>query len=684
MNTPPSEEDANSKNLRAFLEAMEVEEKKSPVVQGDPAANPVESLLNLLRLMEPPRPRRTPCKSLGQAALFSDLELVKQFLAFGGNPDEGMSGAIGRQNLDMVKVLLAAGAKNAGDQIVNAAAGGNMAIIRLLFEAGVDLEQYGADALAKAAYHNHIEVVKLLLEKGVPVSAGNYRAVGEAARNSSTEVLRVLFDSGVKPENAGEALRFAAGCPLSFAGVKFLVDAGVDPINHPHYSRRGGEPVDPPYRPADAAAEQNKTEVADFLRGKPIDVDALLAREAERIKYWRTPNDDAVRAEEERKTGHLLRGEKRLEAGQLAVSLARDPSLKSHLNDFGKDGHTPLGLAAQNGDVEIVAALLEAGADPNRPDGKQKPPLYRAASRGRTQVVEKLLQGGADPNAKDEVGHTAIIDAADWDDVGMLKLLLDAGADPKVETKYGVTPMNVGLGLHAKIIKSMLLEAVRKRQGGKPEKGQGLSFVKRKRDLDVGKARGVQAFRDFYYDSHPEWAVAMVHAPIDDVAGAFAGLVKPVRVEKDIAKRKISPGSQYQYLFQLKDHPWTIILRSLGHLSLEDVKSIAGQARELSRLLKTRAYTYMAENASGAEGYEIFENGESLEEAEKCEHTKFRSNFRSQPEFDDELFPDPILAEDGIYLPVCYPKDSGYDIKLVIEGIQRGDVLRADYVVLGE
>ena len=56
MNTPPSEEDANSKNLRAFLEAMEAEEKKSPVVQGDPAANPVESLLNLLRLMEPPRP----------------------------------------------------------------------------------------------------------------------------------------------------------------------------------------------------------------------------------------------------------------------------------------------------------------------------------------------------------------------------------------------------------------------------------------------------------------------------------------------------------------------------------------------------------------------------------------------------------------------------------------------------
>ncbi|HLX94467.1 MAG TPA: ankyrin repeat domain-containing protein [Verrucomicrobiae bacterium] len=684
MNTPQSKADENSRHLLAFLEAMKAEQKKSPVVQGDPSANPVESLLNLLRLMQHPSPKQTPSKSLGQAALFNNLELVKQFLAFGGNPDEGISGAVARQNLEMLKVLIAAGAKNAGDRIVDAAAGGNMQIIQLLFEAGVDLEKYGADALAKAAYHNHVELVKLLLEKGVPVSAGNYRAVGEAARHCSMEVLRVLFDSGVKPENAGEALRFAAGCPLSFAGVKFLVDAGVDPINHPHYSMRMGEPVDPPYRPADAAAEQNKTEVADFLRGKPIDVEALLAREAERIKYWRSSDDDAIRKEHERKTAHLLRGEKRLEAVQAAVFMARDPALKSSLNNPGVDGQTALGLAATNGDVEIVAALLEAGADPNRPDGKQKPPLYRAASAGHTRVVEKLLQGGADPNAKDDVGYTAIIDAANWDDVEMLKLLLDAGADPKVETKYGVTPMNVGLGLHAKIIKSMLLEAVRKRQGGKPEKGQGLSFVKRKKDFEVGKARGVQAFRDFYYDSHPEWAVAMVRGPIDDVAGAFAGLVKPARVEKDIAKRKISPGSQYQYLFQLKEHPWTIILRSLGRLSLEDMKAIADQARELSRLLKTRAYTYMAENASGAEGYEIFENGESLEEAEKCEHTKFRSNFRSQPKFDDELFPDPMLAEDGIYLPACYPKDSGYDIKLVIEGIQPGDVLRADYVVLGE
>ncbi len=93
----------------------------------------------------------------------------------------------------------------------------------------------------------------------------------------------------------------AACCPLAFAGVKFLVDAGVDPNNHPHYSLDfGGRPVDPPLLPAEAAAKENKMEVADFLRGKPIDVEGLLARENARRKSWDMSGDEeAIRLEHE-------------------------------------------------------------------------------------------------------------------------------------------------------------------------------------------------------------------------------------------------------------------------------------------------------------------------------------------------------------------------------------------------
>jgi ankyrin repeat protein len=680
--TPQSNEDAHSQRLEAFLRAAQSAPYPNLVVQGDPALNPVEALLNLLRLMKHPSWKHKPQKSLSQAALFNNLDLVKQFLGAGANPADGTCHAVTRRNREMLEVLIAAGARNAGDHIAAAASLGDVDMMRRLFEMGVDLEKHGGEALAKAAYGNHVDAVRLLLERGVPVSADNYGAVGEAARHSAVEVLRVLFEAGVRPEHAGEALRFAAGCPLSFAGVKFLVEAGVDPITHPHYSTYLGKPVDPPFRPADAAAQQNKTEVADYLNGKPIDVEALLAREAERIKYWRTPNDDAIREEQEKKTAHLLRGQARLEAVQLTVSLARDPALKSSLNSPGKDGYTALSLAAENGDLEIVAALLEAGADPNQSDGHQNPPIYRAALLGNTRVVERLLQSGADPNGKNSNGEAALIEAADWGDPEMVKLLLEAGADPKVESKHGATPMNVPHGVHARAIKSLLLEAYRKQLAGKPEKGQGLSFVKQKKGLDIAAARGVQEFRDFYYDSHPEWSLAMIRAPIDDVSRALVELVKPVRVEQDVAKRKISPGSQYQYIFQLKAHAWTMVLRSLGRLSLEDGEKIAEQARELSKRLKTRAYTYLAEDTSGAEAYELFEDGQSLEAVEKCEVTTFRSTFRSQPKFDDELFPDPILADEGIYLPACYPKDTGYEIKLVLEGVSRTDVLRADYMVL--
>ncbi len=362
--------------------------------------------------------------------------------------------------------------------------------------------------------------------------------------------------------------------------------------------------------------------------------------------------------------------------------MVRNPALKPRLGEAGKNGRTALALAAEHGDVEIVAAVLEAGADANQRDARQTPPIYLAATNGHTRVVEKLLQAGADPDSKNAIGDTALIEAADWGDPEMVRLLLDAGADPKMKAGNGQTPMSVDHGLHGREIKALLLEAVRKRLGGKPEKGQGLSFLRRRKGLEATIPRGVQDFRDFYYGSHPEWSVAMVRGQMEEVARLYVEMVKPKRWEKDVGKRKISSAWRYIYIFQLKDSAWTVILRSLGFLRADDMEGIANEARELSKQLKTRAYTYMAEDTSGAEGYEVFEDGHTLEKAENGELMIFESKLRAQPKFDENIFPDPVFADEGIYLPSCYPESDGYDIKLVFEGLQRGDVARVDFMVL--
>ena len=288
--------------------------------------------------------------------------------------------------------LISAGTENFEASFIKAAERGNLPMMRRLFGLGVDIEKVGGSSLAKAAYYNHVDAVKFLMEKGVYFDTDDCLPVLQAARQVSLDVLRIFFEAGLKPEQCGPALRKTAASPHAFAAVKFLVDAGVDPINHPHYSLDElGEPVNPPFLPADAAAEARKPEVADYLRGKPIDVEALLAQEEARRKSWNAIDDDAIRAEEERKIAHLLRGEARAEGVRRAVTMAHAPALKPFLNEQGKDGRTALGLAARNGDVEIIAALLQAGADPNKPDALQNSPIYQAAYAGHTRVVERLL-----------------------------------------------------------------------------------------------------------------------------------------------------------------------------------------------------------------------------------------------------------------------------------------------------
>ena len=78
------------------------------------------------------------------------------------------------------------------------------------------------------------------------------------------------------------------------------------------------------------------------------------------------------------------------------------------VQSFTKRKQSPLMLACMTGIGEIVAFLLEAGADPNY----QLPschvcPLHISASNGYAEIVELLLEHGADPSVLDNRGLSA-------------------------------------------------------------------------------------------------------------------------------------------------------------------------------------------------------------------------------------------------------------------------------------
>jgi ankyrin repeat protein len=104
----------------------------------------------------------------------------------------------------------------------------------------------------------------------------------------------------------------------------------------------------------------------------------------------------------------------------------------------------PLNTAAIFGPIEMVAALLDAGADLEKPGRDGLHPLHNAVAMGHKDIVALLLQKGASVAAKDQQGRTPLIyfTANAGTDVGIATLLLTAGADPNVEDADRWTALN--------------------------------------------------------------------------------------------------------------------------------------------------------------------------------------------------------------------------------------------------
>jgi ankyrin repeat protein len=101
----------------------------------------------------------------------------------------------------------------------------------------------------------------------------------------------------------------------------------------------------------------------------------------------------------------------------------------------------PLVVAARDGDVAAVRAMLEAGASAGaaEPDGTTA--LHWAARGEFEEIVRLLLDAGAGPDAASRYGMTPLIVASANRSGGATRLLLEAGADPNLANPDGQTPL---------------------------------------------------------------------------------------------------------------------------------------------------------------------------------------------------------------------------------------------------
>ncbi len=95
-------------------------------------------------------------------------------------------------------------------------------------------------------------------------------------------------------------------------------------------------------------------------------------------------------------------------AGGKTVTALLDAGANPTAGDRGFFGATALHIAAYNGNVEAIDALLAAGVDIDIKEGTQGTPLIYAAIRGQTEAVQHLVDLGADLTARDNSGLTAL------------------------------------------------------------------------------------------------------------------------------------------------------------------------------------------------------------------------------------------------------------------------------------
>ena len=105
-------------------------------------------------------------------------------------------------------------------------------------------------------------------------------------------------------------------------------------------------------------------------------------------------------------SSEIIKAAKKGSVEWIKALLTLDPDL---INARDKDGSTPLHCAAWKGHEQVVAFLLQAGADVNahnENDHYGTTPLHAAAHGNQPVISELLIAHGAQVNAKDREGRT--------------------------------------------------------------------------------------------------------------------------------------------------------------------------------------------------------------------------------------------------------------------------------------
>ncbi len=126
-----------------------------------------------------------------------------------------------------------------------------------------------------------------------------------------------------------------------------------------------------------------------------------------------------------------------VESGDSPAAIQLAKAKGTNVNAADANGTTPIMYAAAAGDLALVRALIEAGADVKLKNQLGTSALTEAAIIGSAPIIEALLKAGADPNFRTPDGETPLMAATRSGKVDAARVLLSAGADINAKETWG-------------------------------------------------------------------------------------------------------------------------------------------------------------------------------------------------------------------------------------------------------
>jgi ankyrin repeat protein len=324
----------------------------------------------------------------------------------------------------MVNFILLSASLLAATSMFDAVRTGDAAQVRRLVINPVNVnarDTFGASPLMYAAAYGRLGQMRLLLKAGADVNATTAEgftalmwAAGDAAK------VRLLLAAGANPRataKSGATALLAAAIRENPEVFRILRDAGADMSASMTYIPNTAIRVNV----RQLAYTTNERTLRELTAGEAPQLSQLIALPGS------TPFSGLFAA-----TGFSMR--KRTVPGiadgiKAILGVGADPN--ADVRQLARV-LTPVGNAAAFGDPEAIRVLVASGADLNRPGTLGITPLMVAASAEdqNLEVIQALLDAGATVNARDNLGRTALDWALMQGESHASRLLVERGALP--------------------------------------------------------------------------------------------------------------------------------------------------------------------------------------------------------------------------------------------------------------